>query len=105
MITSDCSDYSSGATERSYNVLSFYKETRLRRCQKGRQILQKCVQKVYSFQKMKKYTENVQFPKGEKVYRKCTVSALMDTLSVHLNGVGKVEKVGSPSEYPLRLRS
>ena len=71
------SDYSSGTTVRSYNVLSFYKETRLSR--QTTKIAEMC-------------TESVQFPKGEKVYRKCTVSALMDTLSVHLNGDGKKRK-------------
>ena len=56
-----------------------------------------------------KYCRNVYrmctVSKNEKVYRKCTVATRMDTLSVHLNVDGKVEKVGSPSEYPLRLRS
>ena len=84
------SDYSSGTTVRSYNVLSFYKETRLSR--QTTKIAEMC-------------TESVQFPKGEKVYRKCTVSVWMDTLFVHLSVDGKVEKVGPPSEYPLRLRS
>ena len=52
------------------------------------QILQECVQKVYSFQRMK------------KVYRKCTASALVDTHCVHTytNGNGKEEKAGPPSE-------